>query len=64
MTARFDVLRDEAAAYAERLRRSEVETAYECVPGVGHGFLSLTGVLRRRTRHGIRMIADFISARG
>jgi acetyl esterase len=37
--AELDVLRDEGIALAEKLRSAGVETAFELVPGVIHGYL-------------------------
>jgi acetyl esterase len=46
ITAALDPLRDEGAAYAERLHRDGVEVRYECVPGTIHGFVLFAGALR------------------
>ncbi|GIL38490.1 alpha/beta hydrolase [Roseiterribacter gracilis] len=45
ITAALDPLRDEGAAYAERLRRAGVDVRYECVPGTIHGFVLFAGAL-------------------
>jgi acetyl esterase len=42
-TAGFDPLRDEARAYADRLRESGVPVTYRCYDGLIHGFASFTG---------------------
>lgn len=47
VTAEADVLRDEAEAYAQRLRLAGVETESHRYEGLIHGFLRLTGVVRR-----------------
>jgi acetyl esterase len=44
LTAGFDPLRDEGAAYAERLRRGGNEVEYRCVTESIHGFFSFGGV--------------------
>ncbi len=44
LTAACDVLRDEGAAYAERLRDEGVEVAHTEYPGTLHGFFSLQGL--------------------
>ncbi|MSQ71548.1 MAG: alpha/beta hydrolase [Betaproteobacteria bacterium] len=45
ITAGFDPLRDDGAAYAERLSAAEVTVTYECFEGLVHGFLTMGGVL-------------------
>lgn len=42
LTAGFDVLRDEGAAYAEQLADDGVPTDHDYYPSLAHGFLSLT----------------------
>lgn len=44
-TAGFDPLRDEGAAYAERLHASAVRVTYECFEGMIHGFVTMGAVL-------------------
>lgn len=45
MTAGFDPLRDEGAAYAQRLIEAGVETTHRNYPTLFHGVFSMTGVL-------------------
>ena len=45
MTAEYDPLRDEGAAYARALAGSGVETHYECASGLVHGFWSFADVV-------------------
>jgi acetyl esterase len=45
VTAEFDPLRDEGAAYARALAGSGVETHYECASGLVHGFWSFADVV-------------------
>ena len=45
ITAEYDTLRDEAEAYADRLRSSGVEARYSCYDGMVHGFLQMAGVV-------------------
>lgn len=44
-TAEFDPLRDEGAAYAERLRTEGVPSTYRCHPGMIHLFYGLGGLI-------------------
>ena len=45
ITAGLDPLRDEGAAYAERLERASVPVDHHCYDGTVHGFLGLGKVL-------------------
>lgn len=47
ITAEFDPLRDEGAAFAKRLQQAEVATQYTNYPGVFHGFFAMTGQIPR-----------------
>ena len=44
VTAAFDLLRDEGEAYAAALRSAGTPAKLVRVPGLGHGFVNLTGV--------------------
>jgi acetyl esterase/lipase len=44
-TAECDPLRDEGAAYAERLERAGVRVSYRCHPGMIHLFYGLKAVI-------------------
>jgi acetyl esterase/lipase len=44
-TAEFDSLRDEGAAYAERLRSAGVASIYRCHPGMIHLFYGLGALI-------------------
>ncbi|WP_084399204.1 alpha/beta hydrolase [Henriciella aquimarina] len=46
VTAGFDPLVDDGAAYAELLRRSGVDVTYKCYDGLAHGFTAFTGVVK------------------
>jgi acetyl esterase len=45
IAAEYDTLRDEAAAYAERLKTAGVATRYTCFAGMVHGFLQMRGIV-------------------
>lgn len=45
ITAGFDLLRDEGAAYADRLRADGVQVKHTCYEGLIHGFLNFAGEL-------------------
>jgi len=45
IAAEYDTLRDEAAAYAERLKNAGVATHYLCAEGMVHGFLQMRGLV-------------------
>jgi acetyl esterase len=45
IAAEYDTLRDEAEAYAERLKSAEVATRYICAKGMVHGFLQMRGLV-------------------
>jgi len=40
ISAEFDILRDEAGGYAERLSTVDIETELLCAQGMTHGFYS------------------------
>ena len=45
ITAEFDPLRDEGAAYAQRLQQGGVRTLYRCHPGMIHLFYGMRGLI-------------------
>jgi acetyl esterase len=54
VTAGLDPLRDEGAAYAERLAAAGVAVDYVCVPGTIHAFVLFAGSIAK----GATVIAD------
>jgi acetyl esterase len=49
-TAGFDPLRDDGEQYAHALRAAGVAVDYRCYPGLIHGYLSMTGLVREARR--------------
>ena len=47
ITAEFDVLTDEALAYAKRLKEAGGHVTYKCFDGMIHGFFCLAGMVDR-----------------
>jgi acetyl esterase/lipase len=45
IAAEYDTLRDEAQAYAERLKTAGVATRYTCAAGMVHGFMQMRGIV-------------------
>lgn len=61
VTAGFDPLVDDGAAYAELLRRSDVDVTYKCYDSLAHGFTAFTGVVPE-ARRACEEIADMVAA--
>ncbi|MCF7547780.1 alpha/beta hydrolase [Pseudonocardia sp. WMMC193] len=61
ITAEFDPLRDQGAAYAGRLRRAGVDATLLPVDGMIHGFLQMGGVVDR-AREIVDQAADAVRA--
>ena len=61
VTAGFDPLVDDGAAYAELLRRSGVDVSYKCYDSLAHGFTAFTGVVKE-ARKACEEIADMVAA--
>jgi acetyl esterase len=60
IAAEYDTLRDEAMAYAEKLRSAGVEVTYSCYAGMVHGFLGMSGLVEEAQR-AIDEIARFLA---
>jgi acetyl esterase len=60
IAAEYDTLRDEAAAYAEKLRSAGVDVTHSCYAGMVHGFLGMGGLVKEAQR-AIDEIARFLS---
>ncbi len=59
IAAEYDSLRDEAAAYAEKLDAAGVAVSYACYPGMIHGFLQMAGLVDE-AQQAIDEIARFL----
>ena len=59
IAAEYDTLRDEAAAYAEKLRAAGVEVTYSCYGGMIHGFMGMGGLVQE-AQQAIDEIARFL----
>ena len=62
LTAEHDPLRDDGCRYAQALRSAGVRVRHTDYPGAVHGFLSLAGVDRVRTRHAVAELVAAIGA--
>lgn len=58
VTAEFDVLRDEAEAYARRLQEAGVRVVLLRCNGMIHGFLSMVGLIRRAGKYFEQVTAE------
>jgi acetyl esterase len=59
IAAEYDTLRDEAAAYAEKLRSAGADVTYSCYAGMVHGFLGMAGLVKE-AQQAIDEIARFL----
>ena len=59
-TAGFDLLRDDGAAYAEKLREAGVDVSYMEFEDLAHGYVTMTGVIPR-AREAILQTAEQIA---
>ena len=65
VTAGFDPLVDEGAAYAEKLSAAGVEVTYVCEHSAGHGILTMSGLSRScmaASDRCVRLLTDFIES--
>jgi acetyl esterase len=60
LTAEFDPLRDEGAAYAQALRDAGSEATYQCLDGLIHDFLA-TAAFFQSARRGLLLAAEHLS---
>jgi acetyl esterase len=61
ITAEFDPLRDEGAAYAERLRKAGAPVTYWCAEGTIHAFVLFAGMIAQG-RAAIATVGDAVRA--
>lgn len=59
IAAEYDTLRDEAQAYAEKLRAAGNEVTYSCYAGMIHGFLGMGGLVEE-AQQAIDEVARFL----
>ncbi len=59
VTAEYDLLRDEAELYAERLRAAGVDVSVVRYDGMIHGFLRYVGILDQ-SRQGVDAVAGWL----
>ena len=59
--ARFAKSKERRAAYAELLRRSDVDVTYKCYDSLAHGFTAFTGVVDA-ARRACEEIASMVAA--
>ena len=64
VTAGFDPLRDEGAAYAERLREAGVTVDYVCYGGMVHGFMPMGRLIETGNRGLAHVAASLRDALG
>ncbi len=57
LTAEHDPLRDDGSRFAARLHAAGVRVRHSDYPGAVHGFLSLAGLERVRSRHAVAEVA-------
>lgn len=62
VAAENDVLRDEGAAYRDRLTEAGVNVEYSIIPGSVHGYFSNMAVFAEETKTTVQSIAQFISS--